>query len=133
MSRRFAKTRTQLRISNLGTRFSQASEASWRYWCRYVVNHPDMPSGKPPPYDKPHPGQTLWQWLANVAYWKAYPYAPTKIDPKNLKHQVWIPIWKRIAACVRSYLYPAAPGIPIPPRRRIRRRHKRRARRKGRR
>jgi hypothetical protein len=47
-------------------------------------------------------GQSLQDWLSNVAYWQAYPSGPEDLDSKNSSHKNYINAWRRIAAIVKK-------------------------------
>jgi len=73
-----------------------------------------------PPRDKTRGGKDLGDWLADVAYWSAYPDGPTAIDPKNRSHKKYVDAWVRLRAYVgrgltlepKLGLHPINPNAP---------------------
>lgn len=61
-------------------------------------------------------GQTEAQWLANVAYWRAYPAGPIKIpDTAPLFAEAWARIHKQVKAAMKaSSVTPSKPEIQVP-------------------
>lgn len=62
------------------------------------------PTSYPPRNKTKQSGQAQADWLADVAYWSAYPNAPAAIDPKDASHKRWVKAWLRIRAYVTKGL-----------------------------
>ncbi len=82
--------------------------------CHYVaVTQPlDYPAN-PPPFHKKKTGQSILDWLTNVAYWMTYPDAPIQINAQQ--HPQWVHVWLRIQKCVGNKLGMLGEPLPFPP------------------
>jgi hypothetical protein len=60
------------------------------------------------------PKQASQDWLTDVAYWRAYPDGPTKLDSKVASHKNYINAWRRLAVMVKDALTASTPKTTTP-------------------